>query len=644
MHVQDKFHLRKLLFSGFLSGFVLAATSLQAQPDPPPSAAQVLHLEGNVMIQPSGIDGWDQVSPNMPVNPGDRIYSQPDGRAALYVAGIRTYFDHNTDLTLINNDYQTVVIGLGQGSAEFYNNGLPPGVQLVVQTPNGALTVNGQAGFRVDVDRDDGYSVVSVFRYNGFVDVHSGGDFYAHLGPDESLQIAGTNPVFAQPLGPAGGDDFRSWADGIDSHRMHAFSLQYVSAEMPGVDMLDSSGDWQPQSPYGAIWFPRVQAGWAPYRYGHWVNRPFYGWTWVADEPWGAAPFHYGRWVVMNGRWGWIPGPREVHPIWSPAQVVFAGGVQFGGASLSVWIPLGPGEPYKPWYPCSPTYINQINIVNIRPAPAVHVQTDYVKIVNITNVTNVTNITYVNKTVGVTAMRQEDFAAGRPSRAAAVTVNATVVQNFHPAAPAAKPPAQPVIFHPVARPAAIPAARPVLINEKGQQAAAVPHAKPVPVPVKAAPPAPKPIPGRAVVGNATVGNKPAPPQPARPAAQTPAQPVKPAINQPQTTRPVNEPSRNAATPEKPANPQQQPKPAMPEAKPVTQEPKPAVQQPKAVTPQPKPALNPAQSKPAQPAAGTEAHPNTPNQQKPANQAKPNQGKNDKNKKPEDKKEEDKKPE
>lgn len=548
MHVQGPFHLRKLLFAGLLSGFVLAATSSQAQPDPPPGAAQLLHLEGNVSVQPSGIDGWDQASPNMPVDAGDRIFSDPGGRGAMYVSQIRTYFDHNTDLTLIENDGQGVVIGLGQGSAEFYNNGLPPGVRLVVQTPNGAITVGEEAGFRVDVNPADGYSIVSVFRYNGSVDVHGGGNFFAHLGPDQSLQIAGTNPVFAQPLGPDNGDEFRSWADNIDSHRMHAFSLQYVSPDMPGVDMLDTAGEWQPQSQYGPIWFPRVEVGWAPYRHGHWVNRPFYGWTWVADEPWGAAPFHYGRWVVINGRWGWIPGPREVRPIWSPAQVVFAGGVQFGGASLSVWIPLGPGEPYRPWYPCSPTYINQINIVNIRPAPAVHVETDYVRVIN---VTNVTNITYVNKTVGVTAMRQEDFAAGKPAHVNVVNVNVNVIQNIHPAAPAARPPAQPVLLHPIAKPASIPAARPVLVNEKGQQTAAVPHAKPVPIPVKAAPPMPKPVPGRVPVGNATVGNKP---------ATTPSQP-KPAM-QPKPAEPAVKPEVHPATPQtKPESTPNQQKPA-----------------------------------------------------------------------------------
>ena len=170
-------------------------------------------------------------------------------------------------------------------------------------------------------------------------------------------------------------------------------------------------------------------ADWQPYHYGHWINRDPWGWVWVEDESWGYAPFHYGRWVSYNGRWGWVPGPVNVRPIWSPALVVFAGGVHFGGGGgLSVWFPLGPGEAYRPWYRCSPRYIDQVNITNIREAPRVHVQNTYV------NVVNVTNITYINQTRGASAMRQDDFASGRSMRTVAVRVDPREMQQARAAA------------------------------------------------------------------------------------------------------------------------------------------------------------------------------------------------------------------
>jgi hypothetical protein len=520
---------RTLLIAGSLAGIALAATSSHAQNDPPFGSARVARLQGNVSIQSNGVDGWGQAYPNQPLGPGDRLYTDQQSQGELQAEAVRAYFSPNSDVTLINLSRLGVEVGVAQGSSSIYSDGFPPGQGSVgIQTPNGEVLAAGPAGFRVDVFPDQQSTIITNYPNSGDVVLSGGGGFRLTLSPGQSVQLTGTNPVYAQPLQPAPNDQFASWSGGLESLRFHSVSAQYVSAEMPGYDQLDASGDWQAQSDYGPIWFPHVETGWAPYHFGHWVNTPFFGWTWVADEPWGAAPFHYGRWVIVGGRWGWIPGPREGHPVWSPAQVVFAGGIQAGGVGVSVWFPLGPGEAYKPWYPCSPTYINQINITNIHESRVVHVQTTYV------NIVNVTNVTYVNRTVGVTAMRQEDFAAGHSTRAAAVKVDPQQLAHIQPARPEAKPPAQPVILHPIAKPAAVPQQRPVLINSKGQQAVASPGAKPVVVPVKVAPPVPKPIPGHAAIGTPTVGGKPvaAPPKteatPTKPLPATQTEPSKPA--------------------------------------------------------------------------------------------------------------------
>lgn len=551
---------RTLLLTGSFAGLLLAATPSRAQNDPPPGAARLARLEGGVSIQPNGVDGWGQAYSNMPVGPGDRIAGGQPGRGELEAGPVRAYFNDASDLTLMYQDEHGIGLGVANGSAEIVSDGYS-GIgnigSLSVQTPNGAVTTAGRAAFRLDVFPADNTIIITAFQGSGPLTINGAGGFYASLRANESIQLTGTNPVMAQPLQPAPADDFGHWSGAIESHRFSSPSAQYVNVEMPGYDQLDGAGDWQAQSDYGPIWFPRVEAGWAPYHFGHWVNIPFYGWSWVADEPWGAAPFHYGRWVAVGGRWGWIPGPREGHPIWSPAQVVFAGGVQFGGGGVAVWFPLGPGEPYHPWYPASPTYINQINITNIHESTVIHVQTTYM---------NITNVTYVNRTVGVTAVKQEDFAAGRPTRNAIVKVDTAQLQHVQPMAkPPVAAPAHPPIEHPIAKPANVQAARPVLINNKGQQAAATPGAKPVPPPVKPLPPAPKAIPGHAPVGKPTVAGKPVDVAPAK------TEPVKPDATKP--------PPPAAKTPA-PATPAAKtpPPPAKPDVKP---EPKPADNKPAA---------------------------------------------------------------
>jgi hypothetical protein len=557
MHLKTFSLARTLLLAGSFAGLLLAATPSHAQNDPPPGAARLAFLEGGVSIQPNGVDGWGQAYSNMPLGSGDRIATSQPGRGELQAGPVRAYFSEATDVTLINFN-QGVEIGVGNGSASVFSDGFSGG-GLAVQTPNGAVTVAGRAAFRVDVFSAEQSTIITAYQNSGVLTLNGGGGFYANLNPGESIQLTGTNPVMAQPLQPAPYDDFAHWSGAIESHRFNSVSARYVNAEMPGYDELDANGDWQAQSDYGPIWFPHVQGGWAPYHYGHWVNIPFYGWSWVADEPWGAAPFHYGRWVAVGGRWGWIPGPREGHPIWSPAQVVFAGGVQFGGVGVAVWFPLGPGEPFHPWYPASPTYINQINITNIHESTVIHVQTTYV---------NITNVTYVNRTVGVTAVSQADFASGKPTRNAIVKVDTAQLQHVQPMAkPPVAAPAHPPIEHPIAKPANVPAARPVLINSKGQMAAAAPGAKPVPPPVKPLPPAPKAIPGHAAVGKPTVAGKPVEAAPAK------AEPVKPdATKPPPPAAKTPAPAAPAAkTPPPPAKPDVKPEPKPADTKPAAKD-------------------------------------------------------------------------
>ena len=70
---------RTLLIAGSLAGMALAVTPSQAQNDPPFGSARLDHLQGNVSIQPNGVDDWGQAYPNQPVGAGDRVFSDGGG-------------------------------------------------------------------------------------------------------------------------------------------------------------------------------------------------------------------------------------------------------------------------------------------------------------------------------------------------------------------------------------------------------------------------------------------------------------------------------------------------------------------------------------------------------------------------------------
>jgi hypothetical protein len=170
--------------------------------------------------------------------------------------------------------------------------------------------------------------------------------------------------------GQKSSDEFLLWVEesGQDQQQQIARqSTRYVSAETTGADALDRYGRWDTLPDTGPVWFPTsVPGDWAPYRFGHWDWIEPWGWTWVDDQPWGFAPFHYGRWANIDGRWGWVPGAVQAHPVYAPALVAFvdtpdapAGGPE-GGPDVG-WFPLGPGDDYAPWYQAGADYVVSVN-------------------------------------------------------------------------------------------------------------------------------------------------------------------------------------------------------------------------------------------------------------------------------------------
>jgi hypothetical protein len=621
MHLFAFAPARKLLLAVAALVLALPPSYARAQDDPPDQAGRVSYVSGAVSIQQAGSDEWGRALPNLPLGPGDRVVTDFDGRAEIQVGQTFLRIGPNSDVSFVGEDAHGLSFGLAQGQAHVHCLGLWPGQRLYVNTPSGSGGLGTAGDMRVDVLPNEQSTIITTLGTQAFA-VGAGG-YLQTIYVGRVLELIGSNPVYPLWLDPTPPDDLDRWSMMRDRQMESAASYRYVSPEIPGAYELDAYGTWLPDTPYGNIWFPsNVPAGWAPYHYGHWVNHAPWGWVWVEDEPWGYAPFHYGRWVSFEGRWGWIPGAREAHPVWSPALVVFAGGGHPGGGGVSAWFPLGPGEVYHPWYHASPHYIDQVNITNIHESERVHVQNTYVNV-------NVINVTYVNRTSGASAVSNADFAAGRPVHQASVVVDAHAfdhigVQN----APNVPPPPHPFAGNPPQRPVKLVAARPALINEQGKIAPPRPGAPAVAPPVQAAPPV-HALPGRTVAAP-PLGAQPAPRNqvpaqvtPSKPVPATPAQaaPAPPTKAVPQQPVPANKPSAQPfAQPSQPANkPSAQPfdRSNEPANKPSTA---PWAQQTNKPAPKPSaPVANPPAAAPVQKPA---AAPFAPPAQKPAPTATP----------------------
>ena len=479
--------------------------------DPPNRVARVSLLQGNVSLEPAGVNQFAAAEINYPLTAGDRIYADNQALTELQTSGLALRLGNGADLTVTTLTDYTAQFGLAQGSLRLRTRDLdappagnyPDGQQqqaiVEIDTANGAILIERPGDIRVDSYPQDDTTVITVT--SGQVEVTSNGVDQV-LYANQALRLSG-NPTYAeavQPLSPDSLDRFDYERERARQQSL-AISAQYVDADMIGAGDLGQYGDWDPNAAgpdadtYGAVWFPRaVPANWTPYSNGHWAWVVPWGWTWVEAEPWGFAPFHYGRWAQFGGRWGWIPGPppsvfasggRPFHPVYSPALVAFVGGpsfsisLGFGGSSgggVTAWFPLGPREAYVPWYHASPGYVNRVNVTNIYNRNVTEVHNTYINRTTVVyntrgNNTQVNN-TYVNRNQATVAVPQHDFAAGR-------SVAQSQPIRFNPAQRQALTSA-PVLPHPLVTPAAaiaapqspprvVPpsAARPVLENRAG---------------------------------------------------------------------------------------------------------------------------------------------------------------------------------
>src|SRR5665213_2492749 len=458
-----------------LSGALLAAMPAMAQDDPPARVARLAGIRGDVSLMLPGDDQWSDAPVNYPLVSGSRVYSGDSSQVEIQAGGteIRGWNDTDVTLTSLIEGYEQVALASGSIRVSIYS--LNQGDQVEIDTPNGAVILQQPGSYRVDAYPNDGASDLIVS--SGVAVVAAPGGLNQEVDQGQAVQLSGSNPTNLEAVGYPQSDDLDNWSTSRDNAYRNSASARYVSRDLVGYGDLDANGDWAQDNDYGPVWYPHVDQNWSPYSVGHWAYVAPWGYTWMDDEQWGYAPFHYGRWATVNGRWGWVPGPRDVRPVYSPALVAFEGGAGFavGGGEVSVWFPLGVGEPYVPWYPCSPRYAVNVNVTNVNIA-YIH-NTTIVNNFNgfvssarsSNNVASIrVNATYANRERAV-AMPASAMSSGRPVAQAKINVTPQMRQQFASApvhtAPSAPRPARSA--PPAKASVKAPATRPTVLTPRG---------------------------------------------------------------------------------------------------------------------------------------------------------------------------------
>jgi hypothetical protein len=360
--------LRALLSVTTIIGFTAPAYAQNViTPTPPARVGDVAAVSGSVSFYGAGSNAaWVAATPNYPVTAGDALFTQDGAEAAIAIGASRLTMGPNTELQVTALDDNDFTATESQGEVFLNLTDLEPGQTFSINTPRGAVTLQSNGAY--DINAGDATTPTTVAVISGSATL---GSLQIIAGQEGNVTSQGGELV------PLAHDAFMDHVLAELAPPPPPYAPPVVE-QMTGAAVLSSYGTWSQSPDYGAVWYPEVDAGWAPYREGHWAFIAPWGWTWVDVEPWGFAPFHYGRWIHDGGRWGWVPAAdyaagASYQPVYAPAVVGFFGlaaGVAITAALLAHgsvgWVPLAPGEAYYPTYHASPAYIRQINIINTR--------------------------------------------------------------------------------------------------------------------------------------------------------------------------------------------------------------------------------------------------------------------------------------
>ena len=330
----------------------------------PGRVARLSYTDGSVSLQPAGVDDWADATINRPLTTGDKLWTDQNSRAELDIGSAAIRLGSTTGLSFLNLDDQSAQLNVTAGTAIVHMRDLGENQSFEIDTPNVAVLLQSPGDYRVEVNDSGNSTVVKVS--NGDAQVSATGQTVP-LHTQQALAFNGTDQVTADQASVGAPDALDSWSIDRDhrAEQAEAQASQYISPDVAGADDLAQYGTWDSTPEYGDVWTPTaVPVGWSPYQDGRWVWVSPWGWTWVDAAPWGFAPFHYGRWAYRGTRWCWVPGPRQVRPVYAPALVAWVGSP---GASVG-WFPLGPREAYG---------VNNITYMNRnRPGAVVTVSQD----------------------------------------------------------------------------------------------------------------------------------------------------------------------------------------------------------------------------------------------------------------------------
>ena len=304
-----------------------------------PRYARLGEFQGKVEVQLTAADDWTPAVRNLPLLESSWVRTGPSSRVEVELdegSAWRLGPDSQgaiSDYTRLSTGQRITLLALDRGLAYF--TGRPEGKDaLTLAVPGAQLILTRQARVRLEVE--ESWSRISVLEGSA-----------RFSSPAAEIDLRQGQATRVEPANPARffldrevtALELDQWSETRDQALALSPSAGHV-IERYGLHDLDSAGEWIQTADLGAVWKPKVDDGWVPFRRGRWLWYGALGYTWVSDEPWGWLPYHHGRWE-MRKPLGWVWAPAKT-AVFKPGEVYW-----LRGAKLAGWGPLAPGEDWS---------------------------------------------------------------------------------------------------------------------------------------------------------------------------------------------------------------------------------------------------------------------------------------------------------
>ncbi len=206
----DGAKLSRIFTLGLLAMLALPVLAQDQQAGPVP--VRMRHFEGTVTVQRASAGETSEAIPNLPLDAGDRVWTEGEGRAELTLGdGTTVWMDHRTTLdivALVDGRDGSSILRLWSGSVLIWRPASSSLSELRLDNGDNVVLIHQPGLVRVDID-DEHRLWLSV--YDGQASLGAGGLVETVTAGERSYSEPGTAPATVSIFSTAEVDDFAEW-------------------------------------------------------------------------------------------------------------------------------------------------------------------------------------------------------------------------------------------------------------------------------------------------------------------------------------------------------------------------------------------------------------------------------------------------